>query len=213
MASDYVAGGVPERLVARVSDGEALVVAGRRRGPSVAFWGMAMLVASEVTLFGTFIGTYCYLRFSSVHWPPSGTPEPRVAVPLIMAGILATSSLPMWLASRAVGRGRLSTTRLLLVWALAVQCGYLAWAIHDYVHQLQHSTPQDNAYSSIYYVLLGADHAHVAVGVLLTAWLLGKLARGLTLYRIDATRVVAFYWHVVNVLTLIVLGVLLSATL
>jgi heme/copper-type cytochrome/quinol oxidase subunit 3 len=213
MASDYLAGGVPERLVPRAADDEASVVAGRRRGPSVAFWGMAMLVASEVTLFGTFIGSYYYLRFSSVHWPPPGTPEPRVAVPLIMVGILVTSSIPMWLAARAVRRGRLWSTRLLLVWALAVQCVYLAWAIHDYVQQLQVSTPQDNAYSSIDYVLLGADHAHVAIGVLLVVWLLWKLARGLTLYRLNATQAVAFYWHAVNVLTLIVLGVLLSVHL
>jgi heme/copper-type cytochrome/quinol oxidase subunit 3 len=217
VASDYVAGGVPEGLVPRTTDarnaGEAAVVAGRRRGPGVAFWGMAMLVASEATLFGTFIGTYYYLRFESVHWPPLGTPEPRAVVPLVMVGVLVTSSLPMQLAANAVRRGRLWKTRLLLVWALAVQCGYLVWAIHDYVDQLHRSTPQDNAYSSIYYVLLGADHAHVAIGVLLVVWLLWKLARGLTMYRLNATQVVAFYWHAVNVLTLIVIGVLLSARL
>jgi heme/copper-type cytochrome/quinol oxidase subunit 3 len=100
-----------------------------------------------------------------------------------------------------------------LLWALAVQCAYLVWAIHDYVHQLHASTPQDNAYSSIYYVLLGADHAHVAIGILLVAWLLWKLLRGLTMYRLNATLAVAVYWHAVNLLTLIVLGVLLSATL
>ena len=111
------------------------------------------------------------------------------------------------------GAGRLWRTRLLLVWALAVQCVYLAWAIHDYVQQLHVSQPQDNAYSSIYYTLLGADHVHVAVGILLVVWLLGKLARGLTMYRLNAVQVVAFYWHAVNLLTLIVLGVLLSATL
>jgi cytochrome c oxidase subunit III len=215
--ADYVAGGVPERLVPRTADarnaGETVVVAGRRRGPSVAFWGMAMLVASEATLFGTFIGTYYYLRFGSTHWPPLGTPEPRIVVPLIMVGILATTSLPMQLAAYAVRRGRLWTTRALLAWALVVQCGYLVWAIHDYVDQLHRSAPQDNAYTSIYYVLLGADHAHVAVGVLLVAWLLWKLARGLTMYRLNAVQVVAFYWHAVNVLTLIVIGVLLSATI
>jgi heme/copper-type cytochrome/quinol oxidase subunit 3 len=215
--SDYLAGGVPERLVPRTTDArnprETAVLAGRRRGPSVAFWGMAMLVASEATLFGTFIGTYYYLRFVNAHWPPPGTPEPRVVVPLIMVGVLATTSLPMQLAAGAVRRGRLWTTRVLLVWALTVQVGYLAWAIHDYVNQLHVSTPQDNAYSSIYYVLLGADHAHVAIGVLLTVWLLWKLLRGLTMYRLNAVQVVAFYWHAVNVLTLIVMGVLLSATL
>jgi cytochrome c oxidase subunit III len=214
---NYVAGGVPERLVPRTTDArnarDAAVVAGRRRGPGVAFWGMAMLIAAEVTLFGTFIGTYYYLRFENVHWPPPGTPEPRVVVPLIMAGILAATSVPLLLAARAVGRGRLWPTRLWLVSALAFQCGYLAWAIHDYVDQLRVSAPQDNAYSSIYYVLLGADHAHVAVGILLVVWLLWKLARGLTMYRLNAVQVVAVYWLAVNVLTLIVIGVLASATI
>jgi heme/copper-type cytochrome/quinol oxidase subunit 3 len=215
--ADHAAGGVPERFVPRTTDarnaGEAAVLAGRRRGPSVAFWGMAMLIASEVTLFGTFIGTYYYLRFENTHWPPLGTPEPRVVVPLIMVGILATTSLPMYLAAGAAQRGRLWSARAFLVWALAVQCGYLAWAIHDYVDQLHVSTPQDNAYSSIYYVLLGADHAHVAIGVLLVAWLIWKLARGLTMYRLNATQAVAWYWHAVNLLTLVVMGVLLSATI
>jgi heme/copper-type cytochrome/quinol oxidase subunit 3 len=214
---DYVAGGVPEGLVPRTTDarnaGEAMLLARRRRGPSLAFWGMAMVVASEATLFGTFIGTYYYLRFSSTHWPPPGTPEPRVVVPLVMVGVLATTSLPMQLAAMAVRRARLWAARVLLVLALVVQCGYLVYEIHDYVHQLHRSAPQDNAYSSIYYTLLGADHTHVAIGILLVLWLLWKLLRGLTMYRLNAVQVVAFYWHAVNILTLIVIGVLLSATL
>ncbi len=197
--SDYVAGGVPERRVPR--------------GSGVGVWGMAMLIASEATLFGTFIGTYYYLRFTDLHWPPPGTPEPRVVVPLVMAGVLATTSLPMQLAARAVRRGRLWATRLFLLGALLVQSGYLGYEIHDYLDQLHSSAPQDNAYSSIYYTLLGADHAHVFFGILLSVWLLCKLARGLTTYRRNATQVVAFYWHAVNVLTLIVIGVLTSAAI
>jgi heme/copper-type cytochrome/quinol oxidase subunit 3 len=197
--SDYAAGGVSERRV--------------RRGSGVGVWGMAMVVASEVTLFGTFIGTYYYLRFTNVHWPPPGTPEPRVVVPLIMVGVLATTSLPLQLAATAARRARLWTARFLLLWALVIQCGYLVYEIHDYVDQLRRSTPQDNAYSSIYYTLLGADHAHVAIGILLVVWLLWKLLRGLTRYRLNAVQVVAFYWHAVNLLTLIVLGVLLSVRL
>jgi heme/copper-type cytochrome/quinol oxidase subunit 3 len=215
--SDYVAGGVPERLVPLTTEArnarEVAYAAGRRRGPSVAFWGMAMLVASEATLFGTFIGSYYYLRFTTAHWPPPGTPEPRVVVPLILVGVLATTSLPMQLAAAAARRARLWAARVCLVWALVVQCGYLGYEIHDYLDQLHRSTPQDNAYGSIYYTLLGADHAHVAIGILLVVWLLWKLARGLTMYRLNAVQVVAFYWHAVNVLTLIVIGVLLSATL
>jgi hypothetical protein len=33
------------------------------------------------------------------------------------------------------------------------------------------------------------------------------------MYRLNAVQVVAFYWHAVNLLTLIVTGVLLSATI
>jgi heme/copper-type cytochrome/quinol oxidase subunit 3 len=98
-----------------------------------------------------------------------------------------------------------------LVVALLVQSGYLGYEIHDYVQQLHVSRPQDNAYSSIYYTLLGADHAHVAVGILLGVWLLWKLAGGITTYRRNATQAVAVYWHAVNVLTLVVIGVLTSA--
>jgi heme/copper-type cytochrome/quinol oxidase subunit 3 len=198
--SDYVAGGVPERRVAR-------------GGPGLALWGMAMLIASEATLFGTFIGSYYYLRFSTHHWPPAGTPEPRVVVPLILAGTLATTSLPMQLAAMAARRAHVWSTRFLLVWALVVQVGYLVYEVHDYAHQLHHSVPQDNAYSSIYYTLLGADHVHVAVGIVLVVWLLWKLVRGLTTYRLNAIQAVAFYWHAVNLLTLIVIGVLCSATI
>jgi heme/copper-type cytochrome/quinol oxidase subunit 3 len=53
----------------------------------------------------------------------------------------------------------------------------------------------------------------VAIGILLVVWLLWKLARGLTMYRLNAVQAVAFYWHAVNLLTLIVIGVVLSATL
>jgi len=215
--ADYVAGGVPERLVPHTTEArnanEVALLAGRRRGPSVAFWGMAMLIASEATLFGTLIGSYYYLRFGTQHWPPPGTPEPRVVVPLILAGILATTSLPMQLAAMAARRARLGSARFLLVWALVVQVGYLVYEVHDYAHQLRHSVPQDDAYSSIYYTLLGADHVHVAVGIILVVWLLWKLVRGLTMYRLNAIQAVAFYWHAVNLLTLIVIGVLASATI
>lgn len=185
--------------------------AARRRGPSVALWGMAMLLASEATLFGTFIGTYYYLRFKAPHWPPLGTPQPEVVVPLILVGVLATTSLPVQLAAFAAKAGRLRGARLWLALALFVQAGYLAFELHDLITQLHVLTPQRNAYASVYYMLLGADHAHVAFGVLLDVWLLWKLARGLTTYRLNAVQAVAFYWHAVNLLTLLVIGTLLSA--
>ena len=184
--------------------------AARRAGLPAGWWGMLMLIASEGTLLMCLVATYWYLRVRAVHWPPPGIPEPRVVVPMVLAGVLLLTSVPIQLASRAVREGRLGATRLLLLLALVVQAGYLAYEITDFGDQLRAFGIARNAYSSIYYTLLGADHAHVAVGLLLDVWLLAKLARGLTRYRVTATVAIAWYWHFVNVLTVVVIGTLTS---
>jgi cytochrome c oxidase subunit III len=178
-----------------------------------AWWGMVMLIASEATLFGAFIGTYFYLRFRAPAWPPDGIPEPRVVVPLILVAVLLASSIPMHLASQAAQAGRLASTRLFIVAALVLQAGYFAYEVHDFSDQLKTFDITRDAYSSIYYVLLGADHAHVGLGILFDLWLLWKLTRGLTRYRVHATQAIAWYWHAVNALTLVVILTLLSAAI
>ena len=185
---------------------------GREAKPN-GWWGMAVFVATEATLFGAFVGTYFYLRFKSPVWPQGGLPEPKVVVPLVMAGVLLSSSIPMQLASHATGAGRLAATRAWLLLALVVQAGYFAYEVHDFADQLQVFDLTVNAYSSIHYTLLGAAHAHVALGLLLDVWLLAKLAMGLTRYRVHATQAIALYWHVVNVITLVVTLTLVSAAI
>jgi heme/copper-type cytochrome/quinol oxidase subunit 3 len=180
-------------------------------GRPAAWWGMLILIASEATLFGCFIGSYYYLRFRSAAWPPDGIPEPKLVVPLILLAVLVTSVVPMRLAARAAATGKLAATRLFLAVALVLQSGYFAYEVRDFSDQLHSFDITRNAYSSIYYTLLGADHAHVLLGVFFNLWVLGKLARGFTRYRIHATRAIALYWYAVVILTVVVYGVLLSA--
>jgi heme/copper-type cytochrome/quinol oxidase subunit 3 len=172
---------------------------------------MAILIASEATLFAALIGTYFYLRFQTRVWPPPGVPEPEALVPAIMVALLALTSVPVHLAWRSVRAGRVGPARLLLLGALVVQIGYLAWAVADFADQIGRTPVTNDAYTSIYYTLLGADHAHVFLGILFSAWLLLKLLRGLTLYRANATQAIGWYWHFVNLLTIVVLATLLSA--
>jgi heme/copper-type cytochrome/quinol oxidase subunit 3 len=172
-----------------------------------------MLVAAEATLIAMMIGTYFFLRFKNLAWPPQGIPEPTVTLPLVLLLVLLSTSAPMQLAYLAARRGRLSRARALLLLALIVQCAYLAVAVHSYMEDLRRFTPQEHAYGSIYFTLLGADHAHVFAGLLLSAWLLLKLVRGLTRYRLNALLAIAFYWHAVNVLTLAVTLTVLSPAL
>ena len=85
--------------------------------------------------------------------------------------------------------------------------GYFAYQVHDFAHQLHSLAPAGHAYSSIYYTLLGADHAHVAIGILFSVWLLWKLGSGLTTYRRRAIAAHRLLPHAVNLLTLVVIGV------
>lgn len=206
--TDYTA--VPRTTEAADAAAVARAVSARASRPA-AWWGMVILIASEATLFGAFIGTYYYLRFNTAVWPPDGTPEPAIVVPLILLAALVLTSIPMQLASNAAREGRLAATRLALTVALIVQCGYIAYEVHDFRDQLQRFDVSRDAYSSIYYTLLGADHAHVFLGILFNVWLLWKLARGLTTYRVNAVQAVTWYWHAVNILTVAVIGTLLSA--
>ena len=95
---------------------------------------------------------------------------------------------------------------------LTVDLATLAWARGE-PDDLARVRPQGSSYASIYVTLVGADHAHVFVGLLLDLWLLARLATGLTNYRLVGLRVVTFYWHFVNVLTVAVVLTQLSPSL
>ena len=77
----------------------------------------------------------------------------------------------------------------------------------------EHLTPQTHAYGSIYYTLLGASHAHIALGLLLDLWLLWKLTRGLTQYRLNGFHAISFYWLAVGAITTAVTLTTLSPAL
>jgi heme/copper-type cytochrome/quinol oxidase subunit 3 len=181
-----------------------------RRSRPTGWWGMALFVATEATLFGCLVGSYFYLRFQAVDWPPPGIEPKDPVVPLILVGVLVATSVPMQLASLAGRRGRARAAWMLVLLALVVQAGYFAFEIHDFRADLAKFTPQDNAYASIYYTLLGADHFHVAIGLLLNLWLVVRLLGGLTNYRLIGLRAITLYWHAVNVITLLVIGAILS---
>ena len=177
------------------------------------WWGMTVFVATEATLFGTLIGSYFYLRFNNLQWPPPGVPEPKVAVPLVLTGVLLATSLPLQAAVSAARDAHRLRAWWLVALALFVQTGYFAMQVHLFADDLTKLRPQGSSYASIYVTLVGADHAHVFVGLLLDLWLLIRLATRLTRYRLVALRAVTFYWHFVNVLTVAVVLTQLSPSL
>jgi cytochrome c oxidase subunit III len=191
-----------------------VTVAARRAIPN-GVWAVAMLICAESTVFGALIGSYFYLRSNAARWPPAGIDAPSIPLPLAITGALVLTAVAMFVASEAAREGRTATTLRLALIALLVQAGYLAVQIVRFRSDLLKFTPHGaGSYGSIYFTMLAADHAHVAVGLLLDVWLLARVGiGGLTRYRVVAARAIAWYWYFVAALTTAVTLTQLSPSL
>jgi heme/copper-type cytochrome/quinol oxidase subunit 3 len=192
----------------------ASLVARQRVAQPNGWWGMVLFLCAEVTLFGTLIATYFYLDFDAPRWPPAGIKAPSVTLPLIATGVLITTSIPLALSVRASRIGARRRVILLLAVPLAIQLCYLAGQVLLFRHDLLDFSPKQTAYGSIYFTLLAAHHAHVALGILLEGAVLWFVAvRGLTNYWLVGVRGVAIYWHVVNGVAVLVVLTQISPSL
>jgi heme/copper-type cytochrome/quinol oxidase subunit 3 len=208
----------PSTQVTRSSAAWTAAAAGRvsrqRLAQPNGWWGMALFLCAEVTLFGTLIATYFYLDFNAHRWPRAGIEPPSVVLPLVATAALVATTLPMWLAARSARAGERATIIWLIALSLTVQLGYLALQILLFRHDLRQFTPQGSAYGSIYFTLLAAHHAHVLLGIVLgLAVLCFVCVRGLTNYWLIGVRALALYWYVVNGLAVLVVLTQLSPSL
>jgi heme/copper-type cytochrome/quinol oxidase subunit 3 len=192
----------------------AAAVARSRRAQPSGWWGMALFLCAEATLFGTLIATYFYLDFNSRQWPPSGIERPSVILPFVATGALLLTTIPMWLAVRASRAGRRGPVVGLISLATIVQGCYLALQIILMEHDSRHFSPRGSAYGSIYYTLLGLHHAHVLLGILIDLAVLWFVSlRGLTNYWLIGVRTAALYWYVVAGIAVFVVFTQTSPTL
>jgi heme/copper-type cytochrome/quinol oxidase subunit 3 len=175
---------------------------------------MALFLCGETMLFAGLISSYFYLDFRAHQWPPVGVAHPNVLDPSILTAALVATSVPIALAARRARAGALSATIRMIAVAALVQCGYLAYQLHQFVAELHTLHPQSGAYASAYFALLGLHHAHVLLGILLDLGLLFWLGlSGLSDYRVTGVRALALYWHVINVIAIAVLLTEISPSL
>ncbi len=133
---------------------------GARGARAFAVWGVALLVAIELTVVASMITSYFYLRVTtSGPWPPPGIapPDPTLAT-LALASLLA-SLVPLHLTLRALRQGTPARLRPTLATGLALAAGYVVLSALDLAKK-----PHDwtvNAYTSIEWTLSGYQLFHV----------------------------------------------------
>ncbi|SIR83326.1 cytochrome c oxidase subunit I+III [Haladaptatus litoreus] len=198
-------------------DGVALVSMARERfhgpeGPFGESWpfagventklGMWIFLASDVVLFGAFIGSYAFIRVASgwVQWEP----VPHDPLPgLVNTYLLLTSSFSVVLALVAAERNskRGLIASLLVTFALGV-----AFLVNKALEwqELFHEglTISSSVRTSTFYLTTGLHAAHVIVGLFIVLYLVARAWNGAYLDDERPVEYFGLYWHFVDIVWL-----------
>lgn len=192
--------------------------------------GMVWFIGSEVMFFAAFFGALFYCRVISVPalagmdpaftlyegftaaWPTSGpkgasfTPMGAWGVPAINTALLLTSGITLTWAHWGLMKGKRSQLNLGLILTVllgAIFLGFQAWEYHHAYTELG-LTMGAGVYGATFFMLTGFHGFHVTLGAIMLAVVAGRCLSG----HFDAKRhfafeAVAWYWHFVDVVWLL----------
>jgi cytochrome c oxidase subunit 3/cytochrome o ubiquinol oxidase subunit 3 len=169
-------------------------------------WGMASFLLSEVAFFCTLIATYVAFMGYDIVGP---TPAEALALPIVIisTACLLTSSVVIHAAERALHRQQQGRFCLLLAMTIGLGVAFLVltgieWRELVTKHEL---TIDRNLFGTTYYTLVGFHGVHVTVGVIAMLIVLGlALRRQVTAGNSTGVRLVAWYWHFVDAVWIVV---------
>jgi cytochrome c oxidase subunit 3/cytochrome o ubiquinol oxidase subunit 3 len=175
-----------------------------------AQWGMIAFLVSEAAVFSTLIVVYMALLGRDRVGP---TPAEALSLPLVIGttAVLLSSSGTIHVAERRLRVG--SRRAFLLWWALTIGLGVaflvgtgFEWRELITRHKL---TISRNLFGTGYYTVVGLHALHVTAGVIamLTVLVLALRRRVTTEHRTGA-ELVAWYWHFVDVVWVVVFTVI-----
>jgi cytochrome c oxidase subunit III len=180
------------------------------RSASNGWWGMVLFVATEATLFAVLLASYFYIRFKTTGgWPPDGIADPKLLRAVVMTVLLAASSFLVHAAESGIRRGSQRALVLGLAGGFLLGLAFLGLQIWETVVVSDEFTPKTNTYGSLFFTITGAHSAHLAVGLLLVAWIQVRGWFGAyTPRRHLGVQMAAIYWHFVVVLQVAIFATL-----
>jgi heme/copper-type cytochrome/quinol oxidase subunit 3 len=170
------------------------------------WWGMLLLIATELTLFGCLLSSYFYLLSSAPGWPlGDNIGRPELKLPVAMTIVLLSSSAPMFWAERGSKEGNQGQLRLGLLFSFLLGAIFLGLQTYEYAHKP--FGPQANAYGSLFYTITGFHSIHVAIGLLMNCYVQLRAWLGhFTARRRLAVENAALYWHFVDAVWILIFG-------
>jgi len=177
------------------------------RAPSRGMVGMLGLIAAESAIFTIFVVAYLYYTGTRVSHP---SPREVLDIPIVATICLLSSSFFIWLAERAIARGQVKIFTIFwaVTWLLgAIFIGYTATEWYRLIHY-DNFTVATNVFGTAYYSLVGLHASHVIVGLLLIlVVLLFALFGQVKFEHAERIKLLAMYWHFVDVVWVVVFTV------
>ncbi|TXH89067.1 MAG: cytochrome c oxidase subunit 3 [Rhodoferax sp.] len=193
--------------------------------------GMVWFIFSEVMFFACFFGVLYYVRritlpelsgyeqaytpyagFTAA-WPSAGplgeafTPMGAWGIPAINTLLLLTSGVTLTIAHW----GLIAGNRTKLVWGLAATIAlgavFMGFQVYEYAHAYSELglTLGAGVYGATFFITTGFHGLHVTLGAIMLAVILGRSLKGhFSEHDHFAFEAVAWYWHFVDVVWLIV---------
>ena len=164
--------------------------------------GVWMFLASDVVLFGAFIGSYVFMRFVA-GWQ-AWQPVPHDPIPgLINTYLLLTSSFAVVLALVAARRNSSRGVAAALFATFGLGAAFLINKAIEW-QELFHEglTLSANIRTSTFYLTTGLHGAHVLIGMLFAIYMFFRATRGAYLDDERPIEYFGLYWHFVDIVWL-----------
>jgi cytochrome c oxidase subunit I+III len=180
----------------------------RTRGYSTGWWGMVVLITTESMVFLALLAAYFFVRAGASRWPLGGITPPELTRGIIFSAILLGSSIPIFWMEHALFRGHMRQVKVTLFIAFVMGAAFLANTFYDFANM--GFGWRDNAYASLFYVIIGLHGLHVLIGLLMSATVQVKVWTG----RVSAEQhttpeIFALYWHFVDGVWILVFSALI----
>lgn len=168
-------------------------------GEGLSYGAMGWFILAEAMIFVAFFSAYWFTRLNAPFWPPAGTPEISMALPLLMTVMLVASSFTIHHAEALLHQGNQAGFRTWLVVTIVLGATFLGMSGYEWNH-LMHGgfNISTNAYSTSFFSITGFHGGHVIVG--LSIFLVGLPSALKAKPDSGFWRTAGLYWHFVDII-------------
>ena len=171
--------------------------------PDYRMFGVFLFLISDSMTFLGFFAAFLIYRSIMPAWPPEGTPELELLVPIINTAILVTSSFVMHKGQAALKKDDVAGLQFWFGLTAVMGVAFLLGQGYEYFNAEFGLTT--NLFTSCFFAVTGFHGLHVATGVLLILSVLWRSRQegkytSTSHFGVEAAEI---YWHFVDVIWLV----------